>query len=178
MVINGVDTSQIQYTTSYVITDNKTSEILLRFDTIEEFEFSATATVTSYPTEKGIMVNDYKYLNADSFKVKGLIARRSNNQNQLELIKAQLKKYQSGMYGMNVQTKSGLYENYTLENYAISENVDNYGLLEVDMSFKQILTIGNGNNRESYDDDSVNGGVSYVQEATDSETTYLEANRV
>lgn len=178
MIINGVDTSQIQYTTSYVITDNKTGDILLRFDTIEEFEFSATSTVTSYPTEKGIMVNDYKYLNADSFKAKGLIARRSSNSTQIELIKAQLKKYQSGMYGMNVQTKSGLYENYTLENYAISENVDNYGLLEVDMSFKQILTINGQTNREAYDDDSVNGGISYVQSTDTTETSYLEANRV
>lgn len=164
MIINGVDTSQVVYSTSYVITDTKTSEILLRFDTIEESSYKSSSTVTSYPTEMGIMASDYKYKNSDTFKAKGLIARRSTNAQQIELIENQLKLYQSGMYGMNIQTKSGLRENYTLEGYEIVENIDNYSLLEVDMEFKEMPKFLGQNNRASYDNDTKNGGISQVNE--------------
>lgn len=171
MIVN--TSSEIQTSTGYVITDNKSGEVIFRFDTIEEFNFSATATVTSYPTEKGINVNDYKYLNADNFSARGLISRRSSNANQIELIQSQLKYYQSGMYGLNIQTKSGLYERYTLADYEIVENADNYGLFEVDMNFKQMLNVdGAQYNRTSYDNDTVDAGISYVQEIPTESTEY------
>ncbi|MBO7735234.1 MAG: hypothetical protein J6S67_21900 [Methanobrevibacter sp.] len=164
MIINGVDTSQVVYSTSYVITDAKSGDILLRFDTIEECSFKSSSTVTSYPTEMGIMASDYKYKNSDSFKAKGLIARRSTNAQQVELITNQLKHYQSGMYAMNIQTKSGLRENYTLEGYEVVESVDNYSLLEVDMEFKEMPKFLGQNNRDAYDDDTRSGGISQVNE--------------
>ena len=124
MIINGQDTSKITYATSYLITDARTNEILLRFDTIEDCNFKGSSTVTSYPTEYGISITDYKYKNSDSITAKGLIARRSNNDSDVDLIRNQLSLYQSGMYALNIQMKSGLRENYTLENFDIPENID------------------------------------------------------
>lgn len=167
MIVNGVDTSQVVYSTSYVITDAKSNDIVLRFDTIEECSYKSSSTVTSYPTEVGIMASDYKYKNSDSFKAKGLIARRSTNAQQVKLIENQLKFYQSGMYGLNIQTKSGLRENYTLESYEVPENIDNYSLFEVDMEFKEMPKFLGQNNRSSYDDDTRSGGISQTNEVAE-----------
>ena len=41
---------------------------------------------------------------------------------------------------VNVQTRnSGLRKNYTMTDYVINETPDNFNLLEVDMSFEQVL---------------------------------------
>lgn len=159
MIINGQDTTKITYATSYLITDAKTNEILLRFDTIEDCNFNGSSTVTSYPTEYGISVTDYKYKNSDSITAKGLIARRQNNDSDVDLIRNQLSLYQSGMYAMNIQMKSGLRENYTLENFSIPENLDNYSVLEVDMTFKEIPKFLQQQNRAASDNDTVETGI-------------------
>lgn len=164
MIIDGQDTTKIIYSTSYVITDASTDDILLRFDTIEDCSYKASSTVTSYPTEMGIMANDYKYKNADTFQARGLIARRTNNDSDVDLIKSQLELYQSGMYAMNIQTKSGLRENYTLESYEIPENIDNYSILEVDMNFKEIPKFLSRQNRSPADNDTVQTGVVRTKE--------------
>lgn len=159
MIIDGQDTTKIIYATSYIITDANSNEILLRFDTIEDCSYKASSTVTSYPTEMGIMVNDYKYKNSDTFTARGLITRRVNNDSDIDLIKSQLELYQSGMYAMNIQTKSGLRENYTLESYEIPENLDNYSVLEVDMNFKEIPKFLRTQNRSASDNDTVQVGI-------------------
>lgn len=159
MIINGQDTTKITYATSYLITDAKTNEILLRFDTIEDCNFKGSSTVTSYPTEYGISVTDYKYKNSDSITAKGLIARRQNNDSDVDLIRNQLSLYQSGMYAMNIQMKSGLRENYTLESFDIPENIDNYSVLEVDMNFKEIPKFLQQQNRAASDNDTVETGI-------------------
>lgn len=159
MIINGQDTSKITYATSYIITDANTNEILLRFDTIESCNFRGVSTVTSYPTEYGIEVTDYKYKNPDSISAKGLIARRTNNDSDVDLIRNQLSLYQSGMYAMNIQMKSGLKENYTLEGFNIPENLGNYSVLEVDMTFKEIPKFLKQQNRSASDNDTVDTGI-------------------
>lgn len=159
MIIDGQDTTKIIYSTSYIITDASSNEILLRFDTIEDCSYKASSNVTSYPTEMGIMATDYKYRNSDTFKARGLIARRNNNDSDVDLIKSQLDFYQGGMYAMNIQTKSGLRENYTLEGYEIPENIDNYSVLEVDMDFKEIPKFLRKQNRNSCDNDTAQVGV-------------------
>lgn len=159
MIIDGQDTSKITYATSYLITDASTNDIVLKFDTIEDCNYKGASTVTSYPTEYGIEVTDYKYKNSDSITAKGLIARRSNNDSDVDLIRNQLNMYISGMYALNIQMKSGLRENYTLEGYDIPENLDNYSVLEVDMKFKEIPKFLQQQNRAASDNDTVNTGI-------------------
>lgn len=159
MIIDGQDTSKITYATSYLITDASTNDIVLKFDTIEDCNYKGASTVTSYPTEYGIEVTDYKYKNSDSITAKGLIARRSNNDSDVDLIRNQLNMYISGMYALNIQMKSGLRENYTLEGYDIPENLDNYSVLEVEMKFKEIPKFLQQQNRAASDNDTVNTGV-------------------
>lgn len=159
MIINGQDTSKIIYSTSYLITDAKTNEIVLRFDTIEECNFKGASSVTSYPTEYGIEVTDYKYKNSDTINARGLIARRSNNDSDVDLIRNQLKLYQSGMYAINIQMKSGLKQNYTLKSFETPESLDNYSVLEVSMTFKEIPKFLQQQNRAPSDYDTVNTGI-------------------
>lgn len=159
MIIDGQDTSKITYATSYLITDASTNDVVLKFDTIEDCNYKGASTVTSYPTEYGIEVTDYKYKNSDSITAKGLIARRSNNDSDVDLIRNQLNMYISGMYALNIQMKSGLRENYTLEGYDIPENLDNYSVLEVDMKFKEIPKFLQQQNRAASDNDTVNTGI-------------------
>ena len=159
MIIDGQDTSKITYATCYLITDASTNEIVLKFDTIEDCNYKGSSSVTSYPTEYGIEVTDYKYKNSDSITAKGLIARRSNNDSDVDLIINQLNTYISGMYALNIQMKSGLRENYTLEGYDIPENLDNYSVLEVDMKFKEIPKFLQQQNRAASDNDTVNTGI-------------------
>lgn len=163
MIIDGQDTTKITYATSYIITDAKTQEMILRFDTIEESNFNASSSTTSYPTEWGTMAMDYKYDNPDAFEAVGLIARRTENESDIDDIMKQLEFYKSGMYALNIQTKSGLKENYTLEGYEIVENIDNYSVLEVNMKFKEIPKFLKVNNRKSSDNDTVSAGVVQVR---------------
>ena len=71
----------------------------------------------------------------------------------------QLKLYQSGMYAINIQMKSGLKQNYTLESFEIPESLDNYSVLEVSMTFKEIPKFLQQQNRAPSNYDTVNTGI-------------------
>lgn len=157
---------------SYLIyeTEGSSSNVVFAFDSIEESFFRATSNVTSYPTEQGINRTDYKYDNPSEITIKGLLRRVENRQNNgrnydtVDGIMRNLKYYKSGIYPLNIQTKSGLYEKYTLKDYEIPEDYDNYGLLEVTMMFSQILTEGLTQNTRAENKDTVQAGIVQVKE--------------
>lgn len=128
------------------------TQIALSFDVIEEVNFRGSSTVTSYPREDGVMVSDYKYQNPGTLTVNGIVSRKSIVGNLISMaldggtnvqrMKERLEYYKSGMYPLDIQTKSGLYENYTLESYEIPEDYDSYGLMNVSMVFKEMFKPG------------------------------------
>lgn len=144
------------YAIWYVPSSGKMEQIL-EFDSIRETGFEATSNVTDYPIENGTSVTDYKYDNPDTLTVVGVVSRTNASLSDLketywsgrdELInktRQALDKYKRGIYRLKIQTKNGLYDWMTLQDYIIPENYDNYGLFEVEMTFKQIIRPGTGN---------------------------------
>lgn len=134
-------------------------ERVLVLDSVEYVNFRSTSTVTSYPVETGINVTDYKYMQPDVIEMKGYIKRSSLTgslvqdgvsaiaskmfdvevRGGIDKLRDNLKYYKSNMSKLNISTKTQIYKNFTLEAFEIPENFDNYGLLEVTMTFKQIV---------------------------------------
>lgn len=130
-------------------TNDAEKKVIFEFDTIEEVLFRATSNVTSYPIERGYMATDYKYLNPCTVQIKAVISRNSSvgkkvfsllkKSDVVEKLKTTLEYYRSGIYALNIKTKTGIRENYTLQDYEIPENYDNFGVIEVLMTFTQIM---------------------------------------
>ncbi len=156
-------------------------EVVFSFDTITEAEVRGSSNVVGYPIEKGYSVTDYKYQNPTNIHIIGLLERSSMLGNlargalnmlsnklgfgefadPITKMRTDLEYYKSGLYPLNIQTKSGLYENYTLVDFNLPENFDNYGLMEVEMAFQQIMTTGEGKKNAS-NQDTVEGGLAKV----------------
>lgn len=163
MIVNSNNTT-IGESSSYIITEAETNNVILAFDMIEECSFKASTTVTTYPTERGIQVTDYKFDNPDTLKIKCYMRRTENNASILEKLNTELEQFKSGIYAMNIQTKIALRRNYTLTGYSIPENADNYGLFEVEMDFQQILNYTEVSYRAASDKDTVSSGIAQVRE--------------
>lgn len=166
----------------YDSSSKKTEEVVVfSFDTITEAEVRGSANVVGYPIEKGYTVTDYKFQNPNTIHIVGVmernsivgnLARRATNKvlsalgysefaDPISKLVQDLEYYKSGIYPLNIQTKSGLYKNYTLTDYTIPESFDNYGLLEVEMVFQQILTTSDVRAKQS-DQDTIEGGLAKV----------------
>ncbi len=146
------------------------TKVALEFNVIEETNFRGTSTVTSYPREDGVMISDYKYQNPSVLTVNGIVSRKSVVGNLISLaldggtnvqrMKERLEYYKSGMYPLNIQTKSGLYENYTLESYEIPEDYDSYGLMNVSMTFKEMFKTADKQETLPNAKDTISSGIS------------------
>lgn len=145
--------------TSYIITDTKSGEVIFMFDMVEECEFKASSTVVAYPTERGIKVTDYKYDSPDSIKLNCFSHRKENTKQQRDRILSQLEHYKSGLYAIDIQTKAGLRTNYTISGYTIPENADNYSLLEINLECQQIIDFNQEDVRDDSDMDTVPTGI-------------------
>lgn len=145
--------------TSYVITDTLSGEVIFMFDMVEECEFKASSTVVTYPTERGIQATDYKYDSPDSIKLNCFTKKRENTKQQRDKILSQLEHYKSGLYAIDIQTKAGLRTNYTISGYTIPENADNYSLLEISLDCQQIIDFNQEDVRDNSDMDTVSTGI-------------------
>jgi hypothetical protein len=124
-------------------------ELILSFDTITEAEFTASSEVCDYPNERGEYVLDYIYNNPSSLDVVGVISKNSfasilgigvgNPEDNIKKVEDELKKYVSGIYKLDIKTKTALRTGYTLVKYSIVENVDKFGIFEASMSFREVL---------------------------------------
>ncbi len=153
----------------YAVQGSDVKPILI-FDTVTESFVRKTASITSYPTESGIMATDYKYMNPSQISIKGVIKRGSlagsflqsliGFGDPIKKITTELDNYIKGMYALNIQTKTGLYENYALKSYEIPEDYDNYGLCEITAVFQEIPQMNETvQNVEDSLKDTINGGI-------------------
>ena len=142
----------------YAITEHRvgtketTVKTVLQCDTIVETNYKASSNVTSYPLETGVHKTDYKYDNPDVITIRGVIASNSYIGRVLRLkfnyeeakikIINELDYYKSGLYPLDIKTKSNVWQNFTLESFSIPESLDNYSTLEIEMTFKQIMMAG------------------------------------
>lgn len=167
--------AKVVYSSLYVISDSDTGEIVMAFDSIDELRFKASSSVTSYPTELGINAVDYKYDNPDTLEVIGIISRASfvgNRYGQdvsakaeaVEKTRTELEHYKSGIYKLDIQTKVGLRQGFTLSDYEIPENIDNYSQFEVTMKFVQVKSLSSYNPVSNSDSDTVSLGEVQVKE--------------
>lgn len=142
----------------YAITEHRVGvastevKTVLQCDTIIETNYKASTNITSYPIETGIHKTDYKYDNPDVITVRGVIANNSYIGKLLRLaigreeakikIINELNYYKSGLYPLDIKTKANVWRNFTLESFSIPEAMDNYSVLEIEMTFKQIMLAG------------------------------------
>lgn len=162
----------------YGIDEKGDRKIYLEFDSILECSYNGSSTVTQYPAESGINVTDYKYSNPDQITLKGIISKNGTvglgalninysifGQDKVSLIETtrqQLNELCRQMKRVNIQTRnSGLRTSFTLSGFEITETPDNYNLLEVDMTFDEVLLFGTDGklNRSASDKDTQDGGI-------------------
>lgn len=141
---------------TYSVVDAKTNEPQLEFDSILECNFHGSATSTQVPIETGFKKTDYKYANPDDLHLKGIVSKNGtfgigfldinysltgqNKNTLIEKIRAKCEELTHNLILVNAQTRnSGLRKNYTMTDYVINETPYNFNLLEVDMSFEQVL---------------------------------------
>ena len=153
-------------------------KIWLEFDSIDECSFTGSSTVTKYPAEIGVNITDYKYANPDKITLKGVVMQNGtfgigalkvsyslfgkDKISLTESIRAQCDTLVRTLQTVNIQTRnSGLRENFTLTDYSIEENPDNYNMLEVDMIFDEVLLFGKTGQltRKISDKDTQYGGI-------------------
>ena len=142
---------------TYSVVDAETREPLLEFDTIMECGFHGSASSIQVPIETGFSVTDYKYANPDNLHMKGIVSKNGtvgigfmdvnysltgeDKNNLIEKIRTTCDKLTHEMTLVDIQTRnSGLRKKYTMVDYVIDETPENFNLLEVDMTFEQVLT--------------------------------------
>lgn len=148
---------------------------VLTFDTIEEFNLTASSTVTSYGIESGVKIADYKYTNPITINVKGIVSRSgitgggSGTPNPIGTSKKQiiaemedkLEELRSNLVLVNIRGRTGrVRKNYTLKQYSINETADNYYLFSVDMSFEEVIRVGDASHGKKFGADTISSGIS------------------
>ena len=123
-------------------------KVVLAFDSIQEVNFKSSSTMT---TESNEYRTDGKFRDPNVISVRGIIQRPSlagqaarallsylgGGKSLIDRTKAQLEQYIDVICRLDIQTKSGLYENYSLIGYEIPESLENFGYFEVIMDFQQ-----------------------------------------
>lgn len=161
---------------TYGIVGSGTDKVWLEFDTIDECTTTGSSTTTKYPTEYGLQVTDYKYKNPDTVTMVGVISEGGllgvnslysrmgswDKNTALETIRSNLKELVNKMTLVDIQTRNaGLRKSMTLTSYTINENYDTYGLLEVQMTFQEVIQFTQQGEivRNVADSKTVNAGV-------------------
>ena len=138
---------------AYSVVGVKSGRVELEFDTIDECTTSGSATVTKYPTEKGIQVTDYKYKKPDTETMVGIVSEggltgassiyrimgKWDRKSAIEAIRTNLDVLVSNMTLLNIQTRNaGRRTNMTLTAYEVNETYDTFGTMQVTMQFQQV----------------------------------------
>lgn len=166
-------------TYSIVSSTDEVPEILLEFDSIMECSTTGSATVTKYPTERGIYRTEYKYKNPDTVRMTGIISAGGltgfssvikrlgtwDRKSAIEQIRAKLRELVAQMQLVDIQTRnSGRRERMTLSEYEMNETYDNYGSLEISMMFTEVPALGEKKKPKlTSDDDTENMGITMTQ---------------
>lgn len=152
---------------------------LVAFDSIIECSINGSSSVISYPVESGFMATEFKFQNPSTIEMKGIISESSilglkgglqvpllsigQKEARIERIKWFLDEFKNELTLLKIKTRTSIRENYTLVDYRISESRENYGALEVDMVFQEVLFPDDPENlANDFDSDTNNTGISQV----------------
>lgn len=142
-------------TYSIVGSDNN-KKVYLTFDSIDGCSTHGSASAVRVPIETGQNVTDYKYSNPTEINLRGVISKNGtfglgfadinysvsleDKNNLIKNVLDECRKLTREMTLVDIQTRnSGVYKYCTMVDYNINENPDNYNLLEVDMSFEEVI---------------------------------------
>lgn len=153
--------------------DKKVSQLYLDFDTIIEISYTRNIEITDYPfiheNEKTketepTRITEYMYNMPDIIEMKGIksfdslltgaILNALDIQSAVDKIRQQLDILTEGIYKLQILTKNGVRKYFTLIKYTMPENLENYNYLEVDMTFKQVLSIEDWNQQQRNEEDN------------------------
>lgn len=163
---------------TYSISLSGETEPVLTFDSIEECAYSGSATVTSYPVEAGYRVTEYKYENPSIIEMKASISTTGdiggfgisfslfgkNKSSMVSTVRSRLEQFKKELVSLDIQTRTANRYGYTLTDYNIPENYDNYNMFEVSMTFEKIMTVENANPniKDMFQADTSSTGISQV----------------
>lgn len=150
-----------------ILKDNK---LYLEFDTIVDCNYERSLQITDFPFESknGMSrITEYMYPDPDTFTIKAFKSRSSlltnkliNADNEIKQIEQKLSILSKGIYRLQIKTRNGLRQYFTLQKFNMPETYDNFGMLEISMIFKQVITGKDWNNvqRNIEDTNTINGG--------------------
>lgn len=135
--------------------ENGKERPVLTFDSIIESGIEGKATIISHPIEQGFKATEYKFSDPSVIEMNGVVSQSSflgqkvgskllsfagmDKGDMIEKTRQTLEEYKKNLYVVNIKTRTGIWENYTLQQFHIKENVDNFGLLDVDMTFEEVM---------------------------------------
>lgn len=147
---------------------------ILDFDTFNEVDYTAQSNVATYPIESNIAITDYKYNTPNIVNCVATVSDKNivalvgfailDKQTKEDIIKDKLNDLIIKLERVNIHTKRGFYQNYTLTKFYIIEDIENYGHLKVEMTFQEAIfladVLGNLNNLKSASDSNTqNAGI-------------------
>ena len=165
----------------------KDNQVYMEFDMIEECSYTRQIEITDYPLENSrnssnnntdnknkvnTRITEYAYDTPDIIEMVGYISYESLLYNQVatkikedyksrvEETIQKLNLLANGIYKLQIKTRSGTRQYFTLQKYSIPENLDNFTNLQVEMTFKQVITVADWNNqqRNSDNNNTINAG--------------------
>ena len=155
----------------------KDNQVYMEFDMIEECSYTRQIEITDYPLESSAnstntRITEYAYDTPDIIEMVGYISYESLLYNQIatnikedyksrvEETIQKLNLLTNGIYKLQIKTRSGTRQYFTLQKYSIPENLDNFTNLQVEMTFKQVITVADWNNqqRNSDNNNTINAG--------------------
>ena len=138
----------------YEVNEEGEERPIMTFDSITEYGFNGKSTVISHPIEQGYKATEYKYEELSIIEMTGIVAGQSllgklggkllslvgvETEDKMEMVKETLEIYKRDLLPVNIKSRTATRENYTLVDYHIKESPENFGVLEVDMTFNQIM---------------------------------------
>lgn len=138
----------------YTTDENGEEQPVLTFDSITEYGFEGKATIISHPIEQGFKATEFKYCDPATIEMSGVVSENSligqlgnklmslagfETEDKISKVRETLEEYRKNLYVVNIKSRTAVRENYTLQAYSIKESPDNFGLLEVDMTFEEVM---------------------------------------
>ncbi len=157
-----------------ILKDNK---VYMEFDMIEDCNYTRQLEISDYPLESSAnstntRITEYAYDTPDIIEMVGYISYESllynkiatkiqeDYKSRLEETKQKLNLLTNGIYRLQIKTRSGTKQYFTLQKYSTPENLDNFTNLQVEMTFKQVTIVADWNNRQRNSDNNntINAG--------------------
>lgn len=164
---------------SIYTTENGEDRPVMTFDSITEYGFEGKATIISHPIERGYKATEFKYCDPATIEMTGVVSENSligrignklmslaglDTQDKVAQVRDALEEYRKNLYVVNIKSRTAVRENYTLQAYNIKESPENFGLLEVEMTFQEVMLRPNtySNVKNATQKPTIKSGISQV----------------